>query len=127
MDDVVAVEVELDDGGKRYFLTWGRIQAAVDSPVSALVLRHAQHFSLGGEVVRARLCLWLHEAAESDSAPYFYEAYLSFAQERTPLGGGYEDWRQERARAMESGKEIYYCGNPNQVPPGRSYPWVTVD
>lgn len=128
MDDVVAVEVELEDGGKRYFLTWGRIQAAVDSsPVSALVLRHAQHFSLGGEPVRARLCLWLREAAESDSAPYFYEAYLSFAQEQIPFGDGYEDWRQERALAMESGKEIFYCGNPNQVPPGRSYPWVTAD
>ena len=76
--------------------------------------------------VRARLCLWLREAAESDSAPYFYEAYLSFAQEQIPIGDGYEDWRQERALAMESGKESYYCGNPNQVPPERSYPWVTV-
>ena len=128
MDDVVAVEVELDDGGKRYFVTWGRIQAAVDSsPVAALVLRHAQRFSLGGQPVGARLCLWLREASESDSAPYFYEAYLSFAQKQIPFGDSYEDWRQERALAMESGNEISYCGNPDQIPPGRSYPWVTAD
>ena len=30
MDDVVAVELGLGDGEPRYFLTWGRIQNAVD-------------------------------------------------------------------------------------------------
>jgi predicted Co/Zn/Cd cation transporter (cation efflux family) len=37
MDGVVAVEVELDEGGKRYFLTWGRIQAVVAAAQSALL------------------------------------------------------------------------------------------
>lgn len=39
MDDVVAVEVTLADGGLRYFVTWGRIQQTVDpEPVCKLVL-----------------------------------------------------------------------------------------
>lgn len=40
VEHVVAVEVALTDGGKRYFLTWGRIQDAVDpAPLCEVVLR----------------------------------------------------------------------------------------
>jgi hypothetical protein len=128
MEDVVAVEVELDDGQKRYFLTWGRIQDRVEGgPVAEIVLRNSARFSLGAVPVRARLCLHLRDAADSDAAPYFYEAYLPFARKPIPYGDGYEVWRRQRAAAMERGDEIAFCGNPNQVPPDHSYPWVIAE
>jgi hypothetical protein len=112
MDDVVAVEVELDDGALRYFITWGRIQDAVDGrPVADLVLRHSRKFSLGAEPVRARLCGTLRVAALSDDAPYFYECLRQFSAV-IPFGETYEAWRTERAAAMEAGQEIAYCGKP---------------
>ena len=113
MDDVVAVEVKLADGGSRYFLTWGRIHDAIDpEPVCSLVLDHADPVALGGEPVRARVCETLREAADSSSAPYFYECYLVFARERIPFGDGYEEWRAQRMRRMQAGYEIAYCGQP---------------
>jgi hypothetical protein len=81
MEDVVAVEVELEDGARRYFLTWGRIQDAVDpGPLCALVLAVAPRFALGGTPAHARLCETLRQAAGSDAAPYFYECLLRFAR-----------------------------------------------
>lgn len=108
MEDLIAVEVELADGGTRYFLTWGRIQDPVDpTPVCELVLHHASHL----EPASARVCSALREAAESDSAPYFYDGLFDFAQHGPiPYGDGYEIWRAERAAAMEAGREIYDCG-----------------
>jgi hypothetical protein len=39
MDDIVAVEIRLATGENRYFLTWGRIQDAVEpKPLAELVL-----------------------------------------------------------------------------------------
>jgi hypothetical protein len=112
MDDVIAVEVELDTGELRYFVTWGRIQAAVDpKPVADLVLAHSRSFSLGGEPVAARVCETLRVAADSDVAPYFYECLLPFTR-ATPFGDGYEQWKAGRAEAMARGLEISYCGNP---------------
>jgi len=66
VDDVVAVEVRLADGGLRYFLTWGRIQDVVDpEPVCELVLRFSRGCALGGVPVSARVCDTLREAADS--------------------------------------------------------------
>jgi hypothetical protein len=111
MDDVIAVEIRLADGAPRFFVTWGRIQDAVDTePVCALVMRHAASCSLGGDPVSARVCFSLREAADSDFAPYFYECLLNFS--RSPRPTDYEKWRQQRAEAMDSGKEIAYCGQP---------------
>jgi len=77
---MVAVSVGLSDGGRRYFVTWGRIQDVVDpAPLEELVLRHSRAFSLGGEPVMARVCEALREAAMSDSAPYFFECFRTFA------------------------------------------------
>jgi hypothetical protein len=113
VDDLVAVEVRLADGTNRYFLTWGRIQAAVDpEPVCDLVLRYSRSCSLGGEPVRARLCATLREAADSAAAPCFYECFLHFAATPIPLGDDYARWRADTARAMEAGREIAYCGRP---------------
>lgn len=128
VDDVVAVEVELQDGEKRYFLTWGRVLDAVDgAPIAQLVLRHAAAFSIDGEPARARLCQSLREAADSDSAPYYYECLLRFSREPIPFGDGFEDWRHERAGAMERGDELAYCGSPKQVSAEGTYPYVTVN
>jgi hypothetical protein len=113
MEDVIAVEVRLADGARRYFVTWGRIQDPVDpDPVCAVVMRSAQGCQLGAEPVAARLCLTLREAAESEEAPYFYEALVSHSLSSIPFGDGYDAWRNEIAEAMERGREIYYCGRP---------------
>jgi hypothetical protein len=114
MDDVVAVELQLTDGGLRYFVTWGRIQDEVDpEPLASLVLEHSRRVSLGGLAERVRVCQSLREAAESNSAPYFYESLLVFARQPIPIGPDYQQWRAERATAMAEGKEIVYCGEPH--------------
>jgi hypothetical protein len=106
MEDVVAIEVTLADGGRRYYVTWGRIQDAVDpAPVYELVMRMA-----GGQAVCARMCQTLREAAESSEAPYFYEALTHYSVQSIPFGRGYARWRRKRAAAMERGHEIYFCG-----------------
>ncbi len=111
MDDVVAVEVTLANGGRRYFLTWGRIQDPVDpAPVCNLVLRFAWSCSLGGTPASARLCAALREAADSPHAPYFYECFAAMASRRVPLGDDYLTWQAERAAEMQAGREIWYCG-----------------
>jgi hypothetical protein len=111
VDDVIAVEVLLADGGRRYFVTWGRIQDPVDpDPVCTVVLRFAESCSLGGVPSSARVCDSLREAADSEDAPYFYEGFLVFCRKEIPFGDHYESWRSERAAAMGRGKEISYCG-----------------
>lgn len=113
MENVIAVEVELSGGGHCYFVTWGRIQSAVDpSPVCKVVMKFAQQCSLGAEPVRARLCQSLREAAGSAEAPYLFEALTKYSTYSIPFGDGYKAWQKERAEVMDQGKEIYYCGRP---------------
>jgi hypothetical protein len=108
---VVAIEVTLTDGGKRYFLTWGRIQDPVDpAPVCNLVLRFAASCSLGGTPATARLCATMRDAADSPDAPYFYECFAAISSRRMPLGDDYRIWQAERAAEMQAGHEIWYCG-----------------
>jgi hypothetical protein len=114
MDDVVAVEVELAAGELRYFITWGRIQDEVDpEPLAALVLEQSRQVGLGNPAQRARVCQSLREAADSRSAPYFYECLLAFVRQPIPFGPDYQKWRADRAAAMAMGKEIAYCGEPD--------------
>ena len=114
MDDVIAVEVTLDDEERRYFITWGRIQDAVDpGPVAEVVLSHAHQFQLGAKAVSARVCESLREVAESSCAPYFFEALLRYPVTSIPFGSDYETWRQARSAAMSRGEEIFFCGNPS--------------
>lgn len=108
MEDVVAVEVTLKAGERRYFLTWGRILDPVDGTVlAALVLEHAAKNALGGEPVSAKVCPTLADARDQ---PYFYEALLYFAWAPPRFGTDYESWRQERETAMRQGRELYYLG-----------------
>jgi hypothetical protein len=103
MDDWVAVEVKTDSGCTGFFVTWGRIQDAVDPrPLEELTLRVATRFSIGGRPMTARVCANLREAA---AEPDFYEALLTFAQKPIPYGAGHNDWRREKAKTMEEGQE----------------------
>ena len=110
MEDIVAVAVVLQNGKKRYFLTWGRVQDPVDgAPLEAIVLKHASKFTLGGTARRAKLCPTLLEAARQ---PYFHEALFSFAQEKIPAGRGYAAWKKRADRRMRRGQDLYYLGKP---------------
>lgn len=110
MEDVIAVEVRLHTGQRRYFLTWGRVQDAADpAGVEALVLEHAARLSLSGAAVGARVCPTLQAAA---GEPYFYECLFTMGQKRHPFGPGYDGWRRETAAAMRLGREIYFLGAP---------------
>ena len=108
VEDLVAVEVELDNGEKRYFVTWGRVQDEVDpSPLEALVIRFAAR-CVQRPVVGARVCL----LREAHAGPYLLEALFEFSRKRPPRKGKYERWRREMARRMEAGNDIYFLGNP---------------
>jgi hypothetical protein len=108
MEDIVAVEVRLQSGENRYFLTWGRIQHAVDpEPLAALVLENSGRFSLGGTPVRARVLWSLHPAT---AAPSFYEYFFEMCREAIPPGPDHDDWRKAKAKAMDRGSEIWYLG-----------------
>ncbi len=110
VDDVVAVSVTLDSGELRYFMTWGRIQDAVDGEqVVAVVIRYAKTCDLGGVAIGGELCASLRDARDQR---YFYESLLEFAREPIPSGPDYEKWRSAKASAMEAGKELYYLGRP---------------
>ena len=108
MEDLVAVEVTTNDGHTCYFITWGRIQSAVDpAPLERLIMKVASHFAIGSEPASARLCWSLSDARD---APYFYEALWSFSQKPIPFGPGYEKWRKRMNRRMREGREIYFVG-----------------
>jgi hypothetical protein len=108
MEDVVAIEVTLENGEHRYFMTWGRIQDNVESaPLEELVMLQSGRVELGGVAKSARLCSTLSEA---QSALYFFEGLLTFAQSMIPFGDGYADWRDGRREQMAEGREIYYLG-----------------
>ena len=108
MDDIVAVEVRLATGERRYFLTWGRIQDHVDpAPLHALVLKAASGFGLGSEAVEARVC---ESVQEANGEPYFFEAFFGMCQERIPFGDEYEAWRKAKDQEMQSGKSLWYLG-----------------
>ena len=126
MDRLVAIAVELENGAKRFYMTWGRIQHPIDpEPLEQLVLRHCIKSDLGGKPLNARLCRTLQEASH---APYFYEAFFSFNQTQIPSGEQYEAWRRELNERMQRGEELYYLGNPDHFasPENAETDWVTV-
>lgn len=111
MEDIVAVAIELTNGQKRYFLTWGRIQDAVENaPLEAIVLEYASKFDLGGAPSRACVCHTLQEAAQQ---PYFYEHFYTMGQKGIPYGRRYLAWKKKIDKLMRRGKELYYLGKPN--------------
>jgi hypothetical protein len=110
MEDVVAVAVEFDTGSQCFFLTWGRIQDAVDpKPLEAIVLEASRQFDLGGTPIEARICNSLQDAA---SAPNFYEALFAMSQRPIPFGNGYEEWRRRVDTEMREGKQLWFLGAP---------------
>jgi hypothetical protein len=112
MDHLVAVVVELEGDARRFYMTWGRIQHAVDpEPLEQLVLRYCMRDDLGGNPLKARICRTLQEASH---APYFYEALFSFSQTPIPFGDDYEAWRSALNERMQRGEELYYLGNPDR-------------
>jgi hypothetical protein len=115
MEDLVAVELTTTDGHVCYFITWGRIQSAVDAkPLEELILQVAAHFAIRGTPSKTRLCWSLGEARD---APYFYEALFRYAQRPIPYGPDFEDWRRRIDSRMRQGKEIYFVG-PFKPPVG---------
>ena len=113
VDHLVAIAVELAGGAKRFYMTWGRIQHAVDpEPLEQLVLHYCVRDDLGGHPLKARLCQTLQEASH---APYFYEALFTFSQTHIPYGDQYETWRSELNERMQRSEELYYLGNPDRL------------
>lgn len=105
MEDIIAVRVKFEDGNTRHYLTWGRIQDAVDaSEVERLVRRFAEK---RGPVAACRICDSLQEATNTR---YFFEQFHKLCATPIPFGSGYESWRAERAAAMQQGRELYDCG-----------------
>ncbi len=99
----------LADGGRRYFLTWGRVlHASEPAKVEALVLRSAQDIDLGSAPVSARVCPAVRMARD---APFFYEAMFDMARTASPYGKKYGKWRKDKSVLMEQGKEIWYLGD----------------
>jgi Nickel insertion protein len=116
MDHLVAIAVELEGGARRFYMTWGRIQHAVDpEPLEQLVLRYCMRNDLGGNPLKARMCQTLQEASH---APFFYEALFSFSQTHIPFGDHYKAWRSELNERMQRGEELYYLGNPDRFAHG---------
>ena len=114
MEDIVAVAIELKEGTRRFFLTWGRIQDPVEpGPLEQLVFKHCLSYDLGRTPVRACLCATLQEAVH---APYFYEYFFLIGQQTIPFGRQYQKWKQHRNKKMQAGKELYYLGNPDHFP-----------
>ena len=98
MEDIVAVEVRLAGGQRRYFLTWGRIQDAVDPrPLAEIVLRNASAFSLDGDPVSARV-LW--DVSPAMTAPYFGEAFFAMCQRPIPFGQDTSDGGRASRRSI---------------------------
>lgn len=110
MEDVVAVRVTLKRGGRRYFLTWGRLFDAVDgSELERIVAQHLDNFALGGTAAKVELCLTLQEAADQ---PYFFEALWALGQEQIPFGAGYKKWAAVKRRELRKGRGLHYLGQP---------------
>lgn len=108
MDDIVALAVEIESGEERFFLTWGRIQDAIDpKPLENLILKQAPRFAIGGKPVNVRLCSSLREGSNEGG---FYEMFFKMSQKKIPFGvDTYEPWRHEMDLLMRQGKELYHC------------------
>ena len=113
MDDYVAVCVKLKKGGRRYFLTFGRLFDAVDgTELEALVLKQSKSFALGGEPVKVEVC---YSLADADKTPYFYEALLALHRHGPPHGTAkWKTWKRAMTRAIRNGEMLMYCGDPKQ-------------
>jgi hypothetical protein len=118
VEDLVAIRVTTDGGDIGYFVTWGRIQDAVDpAPLEKLILKVSERFGLPGVALSAQLCDSLQDAR---GAQYFYEAIFTFAQQPIPYGPKYEKWRKSKSKLMRKGKDLYYAGLALDATPSTS-------
>ena len=104
MEDVIALEVMLRGGARRYFMTWGR----VFDPVDPTSLVEAARPHLGEEVERVRVCDSLQEAS---GELYFFEALFTFGQNTIPRSDDHESWRERMRERIETGHELYLLGH----------------
>lgn len=97
-----------------YFLTWGRVQDAVETErVEALVARYAKRVTPAKDtVVDVEVCKSLIEARD---APYFFEAFFELCQAKIPSGWLYPLWRRRLASRMERGQGIWFLGLPTDL------------
>jgi len=119
IEDLVAVRVNLADGSGRFILTFGRIQDTVDpGPLEAIVLRHCGKFGLR-DAVSAEVCWSLQDASQQT---YFHEGVSQITAKRAVaiLTEDYFDWRNRIRDEMETGRHLYYCGDPH--PPAETTP-----
>ena len=108
MEDLVAVEVTTDTGDSCRFVTWGRIQDAVDpAPLEHLIMSVASNFAVTGG---PKSVASLRDATGRTRSAPVYEALFSFAQQPIPFGDRYDELRRERDQQMRLGKEIYFAG-----------------
>jgi hypothetical protein len=112
VEDIVALRVALRQGGRRYFLTWGRLFDAVDGKeLEQVVAKNLHIFSLGGAPTTVQLCDSIQEASRE---PYFFEALWHLAQEKVPYGSGHKRWVNAKRKQLLQGKELYYLGIPTR-------------
>lgn len=115
VEDIVAVEVRLADGQRRYFLTWGRIQDPVDPrPLAEAVLRNSSAFALDGVPVSASV---LHDLRAAATAPHFLECFFQMCQRPIPFGTGYDRWREHvrRSRSKAGLSGTWVTRTPNRA------------
>jgi hypothetical protein len=107
MEEVVAIRI-VDQKRKAHFvLTWGRaFDASSPAPLLNAVRRHLGQFGIHA-IGSIRVCGTLQAAADQ---PYFYEALITFSQQRIPYGQTYAKWKTTRRKQIEAGREIYYLG-----------------
>lgn len=111
MEDIVAVEAITPSGGPHFVMTFGRVQDATDpAALEEIVLAQAGAFGLG-DATGARVCRSLQEAS---SAPYFFEAIISFSAAMADARSvdDFSRWRNTTDAAMREGRHLYYLGGP---------------
>lgn len=107
MDNVVAVKVLDAERGWVGFLTRGRLWDQIeDHDVLRVVKAHLRECGIE-HPSEVHLCDSLRDVG---SATYFFEGLINFAREPIPFGPEYEDWKNLKKAALESGKDIYYVG-----------------
>ena len=113
MDSIIAVQVTLDSGAGRYFLTWGRLEANDPWPgdIERAVLKASGRWAIGGTAVAARVCDSLQEAS---GERYFYEELTGMQWQMPPPAAAkkFTAWADAMTAAVLRGEQLYFLGLP---------------
>lgn len=111
MDTIVAVRASSPAHGGVYFLTWGRVQDAVDTAgIERVVSDYVVRSTDLRDVEQIEVCASLGEAA---NAPFFFESFFDMSQRRRPeKGWQLALWRRRTAKRMARGQDIWFLGLP---------------